>query len=55
MVMVIVMQLYSAFSMWIYPNALYNTLWMTLPDCFIAQFTIFFKQQVQLTGAPRTV
>ena len=35
--------LYSAFSMWIYSNALYNTLWGTLPDCFMAQFTIFLK------------
>ena len=41
MVMVMVMHLYSAFSMWIYSNALYNTLWGTLPDCFMAQFTIF--------------
>ena len=40
-VMVMVMHLYSAFSMWIYSNALYNTLWGTLPDCLIAQFTIF--------------
>ena len=40
--MVMVMHLYSAFSMWIYSNALYNTLWGTLPDCFMAQFTIFF-------------
>ena len=38
---VMVMDLYSAFSMWIYSNALYNTLWGTLPDCFMAQFTIF--------------
>ena len=39
--LVLVMNLYSAFSMWIYSNALYNTLWGTLPDCFMAQFTIF--------------
>ena len=41
MVMIMVMNLYSAFSMWIYSNALYNTLWGTLPDCFMAQFIIF--------------
>ena len=29
--MVMVVHLYSAFSMWIYSNALYNTLWGTLP------------------------
>ena len=29
MVMVMVMYLCSAFSMWIYSNALYNTLWGT--------------------------
>ena len=28
--------------MWIYSNALYNTLWGTLPDCFMAQSTILF-------------
>ena len=33
--------IYSTFSIWIYSNALYNTLWGTLPDCFMAQFTIF--------------
>ena len=49
-----VMHLYSVFSMCIYSNALYNTLWGTLPDCFMAQFTIFFVQQVEFTGAPRT-
>ena len=48
------MHLYSAFSMRIYSNALYNTLWGTLPDCFMAQFTIFLVQQVEFTGAPRT-
>ena len=32
--MVMVMYLYNAFSMWIYSNALYNTLWGTLPDCW---------------------
>ena len=37
-----VMHLYSAFSMWIYSNGLYNTLWGTLPDYFMAEFTIFF-------------
>ena len=42
MVMVMVMHLYSAFSMWICSNVLYNTLWGTLRDCFMAQFTIFF-------------
>ena len=51
--MVMVMHLYSAFSMWIYSNALYNTLWGTLADCFMAQFTIFLVQQVEFTGAPR--
>ena len=54
MVMVMVMHLYSAFSMWIYSNALYNTLWETLPDCFMAQFTIFLMYQVVFTGAPKT-
>ena len=49
-----VMHLYSAFSMWIYSNVLYNTLWGTLPDCFMAQFTMLFMQQVEFTGAPRT-
>ena len=29
MVMVMVLYLYSVFSMWIYSNALYNTLWGT--------------------------
>jgi len=51
---VMVMHLYSAFSMCIYSNALYNTLLGTLPDCFMAQFTIFLVQQVEFTGAPRT-
>ena len=41
-ILVMVIHLYSAFSMWIYSNALYNTLLGTLPDCFMAQFTIFF-------------
>ena len=54
LVMVMVMHSYSAFSMCIYSNALYNTLWATLPDCFKAQFTIFLVQQVEFTGAPRT-
>ena len=49
-----VMHLYSALSMCIYSNALYNTLWGTLPDCFMAQFTILLVQQVEFTGAPRT-
>ena len=49
-----VMHLSSAFSMCIYSNALYNTLWGTLLDCFMAQFTIFLVQQVEFTGAPRT-
>ena len=40
-ILVMVMHLYSAFSMWIYSNALYNTLSGTLPDCLMAQFTIF--------------
>ena len=40
--MVMVMHLYSVFSTCIYSNALYNTLWETLPDCFMAQFTIQF-------------
>ena len=53
-IMVMVMYLYSAFSMWIYWNALYNTLRGTLPACFMAQFTMFFMQQVEFTGAPRT-
>ena len=35
-------------------NALYNILWGTLPDCFMAQFTIFLMQQVVFSGAPRT-
>ena len=41
LLMVMVLHSYSAFSIWIYSNALYNTLWGTLPDCFMAQFTIF--------------
>ena len=52
--MVMVMYLYSAFSMWIYSNALYNTLWGTLPGCFMAQFTIHCMKQVEFTGAPKT-
>ena len=48
------MHLYSAFPMCIYSNALYNTLLGTLPDCFMAQFTIFLVQQVEFTGAPTT-
>ena len=40
--------------MCIYSNAPYNTLWGTLPDCFMEQFTIFLVQQVEFTGAPRT-
>ena len=47
--MVMVMHLSRAFSMCIYSNALYNTLWGTLPDCFMAQFTIFLVQQVEFT------
>ena len=43
MVMVMILHLYSAFSTWIYSNALNNTLWGTLPDYFMAQFTIFFN------------
>ena len=34
MMMMIILHLYSAFSIWKYSNALYNTLWGTLPDCF---------------------
>ena len=49
-VQIIEMHLYSAFSTCIYSNALYNTLWGTLPDCF----TTFLVQQVEFTGAPRT-
>ena len=52
--MVMVMHLYSAFSMWMYSNVLYNTLWGTLPDCFMAQLAIFLMYQVVFTGAPRT-
>ena len=40
--------------MCIYSNALYNTLWGTFPDFFMAQFTIFLVQPVEFTGAPRT-
>ena len=43
MVMVMVLHLYSAFSTWIYSNALYNTLLGTLPDYFMAQFLILFN------------
>ena len=35
MVMVMILHLYSAFSTWIYLNALNNTLWGTLPDYFV--------------------
>ena len=35
------LHVYSAFFIWIYSNAFYNTLWGTLPDCFMAHFTIF--------------
>ena len=31
-----ILHLYSAFSMWTYSNALYNTLWGTLADYFMA-------------------
>ena len=34
MMMMMILHLYSAFSIWKYSNALYNTLWGTLPDCF---------------------
>ena len=40
--------------MCIHSNALYITLWGTLPDYFMAQFTIFLVQQVEFTGAPTT-
>ena len=53
MVMVMVMHLYSAFSTWIYSNALYNTLWGTLLDCFMAQFTIFFYVTSRIHRCPQ--
>ena len=51
--MVMVMHLYSAFSMCIYLNALYNTLWWTLPDCFMAQFTNFFNVTSRIERCPQ--
>ena len=51
--MVIVMHLYSAFPMWICSNALYNTLWGTLPDCLMAQFTIFFNVISRIHRCPQ--
>ena len=39
--------------MWIYSNALYNTLWGTLPDCFMVQFTIFFDVTSRIHRCPQ--
>ena len=45
-----ILHLYSAFSIWKYSNALYNTLWGTLPDCFdgavLNRFTVTNRSQV---------
>ena len=48
-----VLHWYSAFSIWIYSNALYNTLWRTEPDCFMAQFTIFFNVTSRIHRCPQ--
>ena len=53
MVMVMILHLYSAFSTWIYSNALKNTLWETLPDYFMVQFTIFFNLISRIHRCPQ--
>ena len=53
MVMVIILHLYSAFFIWIYSNALYNTFWGTLPDCIMAQLTIFFNLISRIHRCPQ--
>ena len=53
--MVMVLDLYGAFSMWTYSNALYNTLWGTFARLLYgAVNNLFLMLQVEFTGAPRT-
>ena len=51
-VMVMLLRLYSAFSIWIYSNALYNTLWGTFARLGYGSRSFIWK--VDITGAPRT-
>ena len=53
LVMAMVLHLYSAFSIWTYSNVLYNTLWGTLPDWFMAQFTISFNVKNRIYRCPQ--